>query len=135
VRHGPFGSRRWYDQCVVAEDLRYHLDLLGEACDEYRDAFLEHATAYLDRAGPGVEDHLPPAQRRKCQLVRGRRVAELLELLAHPAGGPVERAWLARHRAAQAVTLLRPARAPQSREPRPYNTFVSRPRSFVVRAL
>ena len=135
VRHGPYGSRRWYDQCVVAEDLRYHLDVLGEAGDEYRDAFLEHATAYLDRAGPGIEDHLPPVQRRKWQLVRGRRVDELLDLLAQPAGGRLDRAWLARHRAGQAVTLLRPARAPQSREPRPYNTFVSRPRSFVVRAL
>jgi hypothetical protein len=56
-------------------------------------------------------------------------------LLAQPAGSRLDRAWLTRHRAAQAVTLLRPARAPQSREPRPYSTFVSRPRSFVVRAL
>ena len=135
VRHGPYGSRRWYDQCVIAEDLRYHLDVLGEACDEYRDEFLAHATAYLDRAGPGIEDHLPPLQRRKWQLVRRGRVEELLALLERPAAGRVDRAWLARHRAAQAITLLRPARAPQSREPRPYNTFVSRPRSFVVRAL
>ena len=55
VRHGPYGSRRWYDECAVAEDLRYHLDVLPEGDDAYRDAFLRRATAYLDRAGPGVE--------------------------------------------------------------------------------
>ena len=137
VRHGPYGSRRWYDQCVVAEDLRYHLDVLDEADDEYRALFLDHARAYLKRAGAGIEDHLPPIQRLKWQLVRRGRIEELLEVLAQQPG-PVDRAWLARHRAAQAVTLLRPARAPrpdQSREPRPYSSFVSRPSSFVVRAL
>ena len=137
VRHGPYGSRRWYDQCVVAEDLRYHLDVLDEAGDEYRALFLDHARAYLQRAGAGIEDHLPPIQRLKWQLVRRGRIEELLKVLAQEPG-PVDRAWLARHRAAQAVTLLRPARAPepdQSREPRPYSSFVSRPRSFVVRAL
>ena len=140
MRHGPYGSRRWYDQCVVAEDLRYHLDVLEEADDEYRALFLEHARAYLRRAGAGVEDHLPPIQRLKWQLVRGGRLEELLEVLAQErAGGhSINRAWLARHRAAQVVTLLRPARArrpDQSREPRPYSSFVSRPSSFVVRAL
>jgi hypothetical protein len=122
---------------VVAEDLRYHLDVLDAACDEYRGVFLDRAAAYLDRAGPGVEDHLPPVQRRKWQLVRRGRLEELLELLAQDRA-PVDRGWLARHRAAQAVTLLRPARAPrpaQSREPRPYSSLSSRPSSFVVRAL
>ncbi|HWM08988.1 MAG TPA: glycosyltransferase, partial [Solirubrobacteraceae bacterium] len=28
ARHGPCGSRRWYDESVLAEDLRYHLDVL-----------------------------------------------------------------------------------------------------------
>ncbi len=122
---------------MVAEDLRYHLDVLGEACDEYRDTFLEHATAYLDRAGAGIEDHLPPIQRLKWQLVRRGRLEELLETLAQERA-PVDRAWLARHRAAQAVTLLKPARVSRrrdQRDPRPYNSFVSEPRSFVVRAL
>ena len=136
VRHGPYGSRRWYDQCVVAEDLRYHLDVLGEAGDEYRDAFLEHATAYLDRAGAGHRG--PPAAGPAAEVAaRPRRAPRGAARAARGAGRGrrLDRAWLARHRAAQAVTLLRPARAPQSREPRPYNSFVSRPRSFVVRAL
>jgi CDP-glycerol glycerophosphotransferase len=167
VRHGPYGSRRWYDQCVVAEDLRYHLDVLDEAGDEYRAVFLDHAAAYLERAGPGVEDHLPAIQRLKWQLVRRGRLEELLEVVrfdgatrrAKPKtliGGriygdypflhdrelaiprSVYRLDTARRRAAHAVTLLRPARAPrpgQSREPRPYSTFTSRSNSFVVRAL
>jgi hypothetical protein len=44
----------------------------------------------------------------------------------------------ARRRTSHAVTLLRPGRAPrrdQPRLPRPYSSFTSRPRSFVVRAL
>jgi CDP-glycerol glycerophosphotransferase len=138
VSHGPYGSRRWYDQSVVAEDLRYHLDVLGDACDEYRGLFLERAAAYLERAGAGVEDHLPPCQRVKWQLVRRGRLEELLALLAQDrAGSTVDRAWLARHRAAQAVTLLRPARVPRraQREPRPYSNFSSRTSSFVVRAV
>jgi CDP-glycerol glycerophosphotransferase len=139
VRHGPYGSRRWYDECAVAEDLRYHLDVLPEAGDAYREAFLERATAYLDRAGPGVEDGLPPIQRRKWALVRSRRLPELLELLERErAGIPVDRLDLARRRACQAVTVVRPARAPRLRDqrlPRPYSSLTSRPRSFVVRAL
>jgi CDP-glycerol glycerophosphotransferase len=138
VRHGPYGARRLYDRCVVAEDLRYHLDVIDGACDEYRDTFLDHATAYLDRAGAGIEDHLPPFQRLKWQLVRRRRLEELLEVLAQErAGVAVDRVWLARHRAAQVVMLLRPAGAPrpQSREPRPYSSFSSRPSSFVLRVV
>jgi CDP-glycerol glycerophosphotransferase len=139
VRHGPCGSRRWYDESVVAEDLRYHLDVMGEASDDYREAFMERAGAYLDRAGAGVEDPLPPIQRLKWHLVRRGLLPELLDLLTlERAGLPVDRSWLVRHRAAQAVTLLRPARAPrvrQPRVPRPYSSFTSRPRNFVVRAL
>jgi CDP-glycerol glycerophosphotransferase len=162
VRHGPYGSRVWYDQSVVAEDLRYHLDVLDEADDEYRAEFLRRATAYLDRAGPGVEDHLPAIQRLKWHLVRRGLLEELLEVVRFEKAGrrprtlirgrvygdypflhdrelaiprSVYRLDTARRRAAHAVTLLRPARAPaQPREPRPYSSLVSRARSFVVRA-
>jgi CDP-glycerol glycerophosphotransferase len=139
VRHGPYGSRRWYDRCAVAEDLRYHLDVLPEGDGAYREAFLARAIAYLERAGASVEDGLAPVQRLKWRHVRDGRLPELLELLERErAGLPVDRAWRARHRASQAVTLLRPARAPRrpdQRLPRPYNSFTSRPRSFEVPAL
>ncbi len=81
VADGPPGSPRWYDESVVGEDLLYHLDVFPEGDDAYREAFLDLATAYLERAGEGVEAPLPPIQRLKWHLVRHRRVPELLEVL------------------------------------------------------
>ncbi len=90
--HGPPGSRRLYAESVVEEDLRYHVDVLDEAGDEYRQVFLDRANAFLDAAGPGVEDGLPAIQRLKWHLVRRRLLPELLEVVAfhkaHPGGGP-----------------------------------------------
>ena len=53
---------------------------------------LDRANAFLDAAGPGVEDDLPAIQRLKWHLVRRRLMPELLEVVAfhkaHPGGGP-----------------------------------------------
>jgi CDP-glycerol glycerophosphotransferase len=96
--HGPPGARRAYAESVVEEDLRYHLDALPEAGDEYRRVFLDRANAFLDAAGPGVEDRLPAIQRLKWHLVRRRRLPELLVVVAfhkaHPGGGPKKRIGL-----------------------------------------
>jgi CDP-glycerol glycerophosphotransferase len=96
--HGPPGARRAYAESVVEEDLRYHVDVLDEAGDEYRRVLLERANAFLDAAGPGVEDGLPAIQRLKWQLVRRRALPELLEVVAfhkaHPGGGPRKRIGL-----------------------------------------
>ena len=62
-RSGPPGARRRYDETLVSDDLRYHLDVLGQGDTEYRTAFMAHATAFLESAGPGVEDRLPAPQR------------------------------------------------------------------------
>jgi CDP-glycerol glycerophosphotransferase len=162
VSHGPPGSRRWYDESVVEEDLRYHLDALPEGDDEYRAEFLDSATAFLDRAGPRIEQHLPAIQRLKWHLVRRRRLPELLEVLRFEAtalhtrpktviGGrlygdypflrdaelgiprAVYRLDTARRRARHVMTLLRPDRA-QPRDPRPYSSLTSRPSNLVVPA-
>jgi CDP-glycerol glycerophosphotransferase len=96
--HGPPGARRRYAETVVEEDLRYHVDVLDEADDEYRRVFLDRANAFLDTAGPGVEDRLPAIQRLKWHLVRRRLLPELLEVVAfhkaHPGGGPRKRIGL-----------------------------------------
>jgi CDP-glycerol glycerophosphotransferase len=162
VSHGPPGSRRWYDESVVEEDLRYHLDALPEGDDAYRAAFLDTANAFLDRAGGNIEQHLPAIQRLKWHLVRRRMVPELLEVLRFEAtalhkrpktvirgrlygdypflrrpelGIPraVYRLDTARRRARHVMTLLRPDRA-QPREPRPYSSLTSRPSNLVVPA-
>jgi CDP-glycerol glycerophosphotransferase len=162
VSHGPPGSRRWYDESVVEEDLRYHLDALPEGEDEYRRAFLNEAIMFLERAGTDVERHLPAIQRLKWHLVRRRKLPELLEVLRFEATAlhrrpktvirgrlygdypflrdaelavprAVYRLDTARRRARHVTTLLRPDR-PQPREPRPYSTLTSRPSSLVVPA-
>ena len=162
VSHGPPGSRRWYDESVVEEDLRYHLDVLPDADEEYRSAFLDAATSFLERAGSGIERHLPAIQRLKWHLVRRRRMPELLEVLRFEATAlhtrprtvirgrlygdypflrdaelaiprAVYRLDTARRRARHVMTLLRPDRA-QLRDPRPYNSLTSRPSNLVVPA-
>jgi CDP-glycerol glycerophosphotransferase len=81
VRHESRRHRRRYERSVVAGDLRYHLDLLGDATDEYRHVFLERANAFLDGAQRGVCDRLPAIERLKWHLVRRRMLPELLEVL------------------------------------------------------
>jgi glycosyltransferase involved in cell wall biosynthesis len=81
--------RRWYDESVVEDDLRYHIDVLDRASEEYRAEFLDRANAFLDRAGPGVEDRLPAIQRLKWHLVRRRLMPELLEVVRFEQAGGV----------------------------------------------
>ena len=46
---------RWYDESVVAEDLRYTSTLLGQADDEYRDRCSStESNAFLDGAGDRI---------------------------------------------------------------------------------
>jgi CDP-glycerol glycerophosphotransferase len=80
-RQGPPGAARWYLESVVAEDLRYYLDVLDVAGDDYRQAFLELVNAFLDRAGDDPFDRLAPIERLKWHLVRRRLMPELLEVL------------------------------------------------------
>jgi CDP-glycerol glycerophosphotransferase len=47
---GPRGSKRWYDESVVADDLRYYVNSLDVADDEYRALFLDRVNAFLDQA-------------------------------------------------------------------------------------
>ena len=163
VSHGPPGSRRWYDESVVEEDLRYHLDALPEGDERYREAFLDTATAFLERAGSGIECHLPAIQRLKWHLVRRRLLPELLEVLRFESTAlhrrprtlirgrlygdypflrddeleiprTVYRLDTTRRRARHVMTLLRPDRAQPLDDPRPYNSLTSRPSSLVVPA-
>ena len=87
----PERLKRWYDESVVEDDLRYHLDVLDEAGKEYRALFLERANAFLDRADPGVEDRLPAIQRLKWYLIRRRMLGELLDVVRFQKAGGAAR--------------------------------------------
>jgi CDP-glycerol glycerophosphotransferase len=94
-------ERRWYEQSVVGDDLRLHLNVLDEADDGYRAAFLDRVNAFLDGAPPDVFDHLRAIDRLKWHLVRRRLVPELLEVLRFQkdemAGRPPVRRGLRRY--------------------------------------
>jgi CDP-glycerol glycerophosphotransferase len=77
----PPPLRRIYHESVLAEDLRYHLDVLDRVDDAYRAEFLDGANALLDGFAPDVESRLPAIQRLKWHLVRRRLLPELLEVI------------------------------------------------------
>ena len=79
--HGPRGAKRWYEESVVADDLRLHLNVLDRADDEYRQLFIERVNAYLDGASPRIYGRLAAIDRLKWHLVRRRLLPELLEVL------------------------------------------------------
>lgn len=78
---GPRGAKRWYQESVVADDLRYYLNVLDSADADYRELFLERVNAYLDGAGKRIYHELPAIERLKWELVRRRLIPELLEVL------------------------------------------------------
>jgi CDP-glycerol glycerophosphotransferase len=73
--------KRWYEESVVAEDLRYFLDVLDGATDEYRELFLDRVNKFLDGASRGIYRDLSAMNRLKWWLVRHRRMPELVEVL------------------------------------------------------
>ncbi|WP_073215736.1 CDP-glycerol glycerophosphotransferase family protein [Streptomyces sp. NBRC 110465] len=75
-------QRQAYDASCLRDDFGYFLDGLPMGGEAYRGAFLEGAGAFVDRAGPEVLKGLPVELRIKWQLVRERRLADLLEVLA-----------------------------------------------------
>ena len=48
---GPKEAKRWYDASVVAEDLRYYLNVLDQADEDYRGLFLDRVNELLE-GGP-----------------------------------------------------------------------------------
>ncbi|WP_392670964.1 CDP-glycerol glycerophosphotransferase family protein [Streptomyces sp. LN785] len=81
-REGNRGARQRYDASCLRDDFVYFLEGLPMGGPEYREAFMADAGAFLDRAGPAALDGLPVELRIKWQLVRERRTAELLSVLA-----------------------------------------------------
>ena len=62
--HGHRREKRWYDQSVVADDLKYFVNALDEGDDDFRALFLERVNAFLDgvqrgRLRPAARDRAP----------------------------------------------------------------------------
>ena len=74
-------AKRWYDASVVAEDLRYYVNVLPHADEGYRALFLDEVNAFLDTIHPKSFEPLTAIERLKWALVRARRMDELLEVI------------------------------------------------------
>jgi CDP-glycerol glycerophosphotransferase len=81
ARDGSQEAKRRYDESVVADDLRYYLNVLESADEEYRELFLDGANEFLDRADPNLLDGLPAIERLKWYLVRRRLMPQVLEVV------------------------------------------------------
>jgi CDP-glycerol glycerophosphotransferase len=80
-QNGKRKWKRWYLEGVVADDLRFYLNPLTIADEEYRELFLDRVNAFLDRAPKHIFDPLPAIERLKWYLVRRRLMPELLEVI------------------------------------------------------
>ena len=87
-----------YDRSAVGNDLRYFLDVLDTADDEFRQLFLELVNDYLDRVDRRALEQPLAIERLKWQLVRRRALPELLEVLAFQAEGLAEAVPVRRRR-------------------------------------
>jgi CDP-glycerol glycerophosphotransferase len=81
AEHGSRGLRRRYDERLVRDDLRLHLNLLADADDAYRTCFVERVTALLGSARRSLFRDLPAIDRLKWHLVLRERTDELVEVL------------------------------------------------------
>lgn len=79
--HGFDEPKRQYDTSVLRDDLRYFLDVLAGADDEFRACFFDLADDFIERADKAVAEPLPAIQRLKWHLVRRRMLPQLLEVL------------------------------------------------------
>ncbi|MEU8678358.1 CDP-glycerol glycerophosphotransferase family protein [Streptomyces sp. NPDC048560] len=83
AERGMTEAKRRYDAHALSGDLWLFIDALPEGDAAFHDAFLEHANAFAATVEPAVVDALPLHLRVKWQLIRERRMPELLALLAY----------------------------------------------------
>ncbi|MFB8115346.1 CDP-glycerol glycerophosphotransferase family protein [Streptomyces sp. NPDC055962] len=82
---GMAEAKRRYDAHALSGDLWLFIEALPEGDESFHEAFLTHANVFADTVDPAVLGALPLHLRVKWQLIRERRIAELLALLAHEA--------------------------------------------------
>ncbi|MEU6425776.1 glycosyltransferase [Microbispora sp. NPDC046973] len=81
-RHNLTAHIHAWDHAVLDGDLTNFLDVLDQASPAFRERFLDLAGLYLEDVAPPVLDGLPALRRLQWHLVRLRRMADLLEVLA-----------------------------------------------------
>ncbi|MEI7034919.1 bifunctional glycosyltransferase/CDP-glycerol:glycerophosphate glycerophosphotransferase [Streptomyces pratensis] len=84
---GLADARRRYDAHALSGDLWLFIEALRDGDAEFHEAFLDHAGRFATSVEPAVLTGLPLHLRVKWQLIRERRLAELLGLLADETRG------------------------------------------------
>ncbi|RPK82927.1 bifunctional glycosyltransferase/CDP-glycerol:glycerophosphate glycerophosphotransferase [Streptomyces sp. ADI98-10] len=79
---GAAEAKRRYDAHALSGDLWLFIEALPDGDAEFHEAFLKHAGAFAATVEPDVLASLPLHLRVKWQLIRERRLPELLALLA-----------------------------------------------------
>jgi CDP-glycerol glycerophosphotransferase len=77
---GPKREVNWFDEVVLASDIRIFVKVLDEADDAFVARFTELATAYLDQVDAKVFRRLPAIERVQYAALRAGRLDELAEL-------------------------------------------------------
>ncbi|GGL08723.1 bifunctional glycosyltransferase/CDP-glycerol:glycerophosphate glycerophosphotransferase [Mangrovihabitans endophyticus] len=78
---GHHDLRRIYEEQAIWDKLSSYLKYLPGASPEFRDTFLDLATAYIAAVDPGAVDRQPARVRPQWQAIRDRRVDDLIELI------------------------------------------------------
>lgn len=81
-------AKRRYDTTVLSGDLWLFMEALPHGDAEYHDVFIEQANAFADTTDRAVIAALPLALRVKWQLIRLRRVGDLLAFMAYEKSHP-----------------------------------------------
>ncbi|MGW7065719.1 bifunctional glycosyltransferase/CDP-glycerol:glycerophosphate glycerophosphotransferase [Streptomyces sp. NPDC054855] len=81
-------AKRRYDTTVLSGDLWLFMEALPHGDSAYHDVFMEQANAFADTVDPAVLAALPLSLRVRWQLIRGRRVTDLLAFMAYEKSNP-----------------------------------------------
>jgi len=135
ARDGMAEARRRYDAHALSGDLWLFIEALPDGDEEFHAAFLDHAGAFAATVEPAVLAGLPLDLRVKWQLIRERRLPELLALLADEKGGQGGKGERYGRDAFRVRGLLRPrAHHPAVRDPLPPATTALTPADLPVHA-
>ncbi|MFD4476130.1 CDP-glycerol glycerophosphotransferase family protein [Streptomyces sp. NPDC058471] len=81
-------AKRRYDRTVLSGDLWLFMEALPHGDSTYHDVFMEQANAFADTVDPAVVAALPLPLRVRWQLIRQRRVTDLLTFMAYEKSHP-----------------------------------------------
>ncbi|MBC9718174.1 CDP-glycerol glycerophosphotransferase family protein [Streptomyces sp. TRM66268-LWL] len=76
-------AKRRYDASALTGDLWLFMEALPDGDAAFHEAFLDHANSFAQSVDPSVFDELPLGLRVRWQLIKERRIDELLAFMAY----------------------------------------------------